>query len=96
MAAIQTNISLTKIQKEYFQRFVNLSINEEALPQGDATMRISPFDDYFLFTVFDEIDNEDTPIDLSNVGNIYISFIGTNDEIVVKNHTQVEEDFSIK
>tara|TARA_R110000796_G_scaffold27364_5_gene75559 strand:+ start:462 stop:1277 length:816 start_codon:yes stop_codon:yes gene_type:complete len=91
MAAIQTNISLTKIQKEYFQRFVNLSINEEALPQGDATMRISPFDDYFLFTVFDEIDNEDTPIDLSNVGNIYISFIGTNDEIVVKNHTQVEE-----
>ena len=91
MAAIQTNISLTKTQKKYFQRFVNLSINEEALPQGDGSMRISPFDDYFLFTVFDEIDSEDTPIDLSNVGDIFINFIGTTDEIVVKNHTQVEE-----
>ena len=72
---IQTNISLTAPQKEYFQRFVNLSVNEEALPQGDGVIRISPFDDYFLFTLYDEIDSEDTPIDLSNVGDIFINFI---------------------
>jgi len=89
--AIQTNISLTKTQKEYYQRFVNLAVNEQPLPQGDATIRISPFDDFFLFTLFDEIENEDTPIDLSNVGNIFINFIGTNDEIDIKNHTQVAE-----
>ena len=89
--AIQTNISLTAPQKEYFQRFVNLSVNEEALPQGDATIRISPFDDYFLFTMYDEIDSEDTPIDLSNVGDIFINFIGTSDEINIKNWTQVNE-----
>ena len=88
---VQTNISVTPTQKEYYQRFVNLSVNEKALPQGDGTIRISPFDDYFIFTIFDEIDNEDTPIDLSNVGDIYLSFIGNNDEIVIKNHTQVEE-----
>jgi len=88
---IQTNISLTAPQKEYFQRFVNLSVNEEALPQGDGVIRISPFDDYFLFTLYDEIDSEDTPIDLSNVGDIFINFIGTTDEINVKNHTQVAE-----
>ena len=88
---IQTNISLTAPQKEYFQRFVNLSVNEEALPQGDGVIRISPFDDYFLFTLYDEVDSEDTPIDLSNVGDIFINFIGTNDEINVKNHTQVAE-----
>ena len=46
--AINTNISLTKTQKEYFQRFVNLSVNETPMPQGDGTIRISPFDDYFL------------------------------------------------
>jgi hypothetical protein len=91
MTAIQTNISVTTAQKEYYQKFVNLSVNTKALPQGDATMRISPFDDYFLFTVFDEIDGEDTPIDLSNVGNIFLSFISTSDEIVIKNHTQVAE-----
>tara|TARA_R110002096_G_scaffold142412_1_gene297710 strand:+ start:3504 stop:4412 length:909 start_codon:yes stop_codon:yes gene_type:complete len=89
--AIQTNITLTAPQKEYFQRFVNLSVNDQPLPQGDATIRISPFDDYFLFTLYDEVDGEPTPIDLSNVGDIFINFIGNADEIDVKNHTQVEE-----
>ena len=49
--AIQTNISVNKTQKEYYQKFVNLSVNEEALPQGDGTIRISPFDDYSIFTI---------------------------------------------
>ena len=89
--AIQTNITLTAPQKEYFQRFVNLSVNDQPLPQGDATIRISPFDDYFLFTLYDEVDGEPTPIDLSNVGDIFINFIGNADEIDIKNHTQVEE-----
>ena len=89
--AIDTNIAVTKTQKEYYQKFVNLSVKEEPLPQGDGTIRISPFDDYFLFTLFDEIEGEDTPIDLSNVGDIFINFIGTTDEIDVKNHTQVAE-----
>ena len=88
---INTNIAVTKTQKEYFQKFVNLSVKEEPLPQGDGIIRISPFDDYFLFTLFDEVEGEDTPIDLSNVGDIYINFIGTTDEIDVKNHTQVAE-----
>jgi hypothetical protein len=86
---IRTNISVTKTQKEYYQKFVNLAVNEKPLPQGDGIIRISPFDDYFLFTIFDEIEGEDTPIDLSNVGDIFINFIGTTDEIAVKNHTQV-------
>ena len=89
--AIQTNISLTKTQKEYYQRFVNLSVNEMPLPQGDGMIRITPFDDYFLFTLFDEIDGEDTPIDLSNVGDIFLNFIGETDDIDIKNHTQVAE-----
>tara|TARA_R100000544_G_scaffold33864_1_gene20469 strand:- start:328 stop:1269 length:942 start_codon:yes stop_codon:yes gene_type:complete len=89
--SIITNISLTQTQKEYYQRFVNLSVNEEPLPQGDGMIRISPFDDFFLFTLYDEIDGEDTPIDLSNVGNLFLNFIGTSDEIDIKNHTQVDE-----
>jgi len=32
-----------------------------------------------------------TPIDLSNVGDIYLSFIGENDQVVIKNHTQVQD-----
>ena len=89
--AINTNISLNKTQKQYYQRFVNLSPNETPLPQGDGTIRISPFDDYYVFTLYEDVDDEPTPIDLSNVGEIFLSFIGNNDEIAIKNHTQVEE-----
>ena len=91
---INTNITLTEKEKTIYQRFVNLSVNETPLPQGDATIRISPFDDYFLFTIFDEIEGEDTPIDLSNVGDIFINFIGQSDEIDIKNYTQVEKRFT--
>ena len=89
--SIDTNITLTAPQKEYYQRFVNLGVNDLPMPQGDGVIRISPFDDYYLFTLFNEVDGEDTPIDLSNVGDIFLNFIGTNDEIDIKNHTQVED-----
>jgi len=91
VGGVNTNISLTKTEKQYYQRFVNLSVNETPLPQGDGMIRISPFDDYFLFTLYDEIDGEDTPIDLTNVGTIFLNFIGETDDVDIKNHTQVEE-----
>ena len=91
VGGVRTNISLTKTEKEYYQRFVNLSVNEQPLPQGDGMIRISPFDDYYLFTLYDEVDNEDTPIDLSNVGSLYLNFIGSSDDIDILNHTQVDE-----
>ena len=61
------------------------------LPQGDGTIRISPFDDYYIFTFYDEMDNENTPIDLSNVGTLYMSFIGENDEIRIPYYTNVQD-----
>lgn len=91
VGGVRTNISLTKTEKEFYQRFVNLSVNEQPLPQGDGEIRISLFDDYFLFTMYDEVDNEDTPIDLSNVGDLYLNFIGSKDEVDILNHTQVDE-----
>jgi len=91
VGGINTNASVTKKQKEYYQRFVNLSVNELPLPQGDGMIRISPFDDYFLFTLYDEVDGEDKPIDLSNVGTLYLNFLGDTDDIDIKNHTQVDE-----
>ncbi len=91
VGGVKTNVSLTKPEKEYYQRFVNLSVNEVPLPQGDGMIRISPFDDYYLFTLYDEVDGEDKPIDLSNVGSLYLNFIGETDDIDILNHTQVEE-----
>jgi chaperonin cofactor prefoldin len=91
MAQIDTKITVKERQVQYYKKFKNLSVNEEILPQGDGNIRISPFDDYFLFTLYDETDGENTPIDLSNVGTIFISFIGNNDEIKIPNYTNVED-----
>lgn len=89
--AINTNISVSKTQAQVYKKFKSLSVNEEPLPQGDGTIRISPFDDYYIFTFYDEIDNENVPIDLSNVGTLYISFIGENDEIRIPYYTNVQD-----
>ena len=87
---IQTNIPLTSTESKIYKRFTTLSVNEKPLPQGDAVIKISPFDDYFVFTLYDELDGEDKPIDLSNVGSLYISFIGDNDEIRIPYYTNVQ------
>lgn len=80
---------------EVYQQFTSLGVSTEPLPQGDATIRISPFDDYFLFTLYQDSSSGNLdipiPIDLSSVGALYISFIGENDEIRISYHTQVAE-----
>lgn len=88
---ILTDISLSKPEVEIYKKFKNLSVNEKPMPQGDGTIKISPFDDYFIFTLYDEIDGVDTPIDLSNVGTIYMTFIGKSDEIRIPNFTNVQD-----
>ena len=91
MAEINTNISISERQAQAFKRFQTTSANEQPLPQGDGSIKISPFDDYFLFTLYEDIEGEDRPIDLSNVGNIYISFIGDNDQIRIPYYTNVQD-----
>jgi hypothetical protein len=88
--AIRTNIALSKKEVEIFKKFKALSVNEQPLPQGDGTIRISPFDDYVSFTLFDDVEGEDTPIDLSNVGTISLVFVSDKDEIRIPNYTQVQ------
>ena len=92
---VQSNIAVTKKEREYYKKFTSLNPTAEPLPQGEGTIRISPFDDYVIFTLFDETgkdgEMEDTPIDLSNVGVLTLVFTGANDEIRIPNWTQVQE-----
>jgi len=91
MASIETNISVDEQKAETYKEFKATSVNEQPLPQGDGSIRISPFDDYFIFTLYEDTSGEDTPIDLSNVGNIYISFIGESDEVRIAYYTNVKD-----
>lgn len=88
---ILTDTPLSQAEAEFYKKFKNLSVNEQPMSQGDGSIRISPFDDYFVFTLYDEIDGVDSPIDLSNVGTIYMVFIGKSDEIRIPNYTNVQE-----
>ena len=89
--AINSGIVKNAVKTDTVKTFENLSVSEAPLPQGDGSIRISTFDDYFLFTLYDEKDGQNVPIDLSNVGTIYISFIGSKDEIKIPNYTNVNE-----
>jgi hypothetical protein len=91
LEGILTGIARPESKDEIYKRFKNLSVNEQALPQGDGTIRISPFDDYVLFTIYDEKDGHDTPMDLSNVGSLFLSFIGETDEIRIPYYTNVQD-----
>jgi len=88
---IQTDQAIGLRKAQVYQRFKNLSVSEELLPQGDGTIRISPFDDYILFTLYEDVKEQSNPIDLSNVGKLYLSFIGENDTIRVPYYTNVKE-----
>lgn len=88
---INTNVSLSPTETQIFKKFKNLSVNETPKSQGEGTIRISPFDDYFLFTIFDEIDGENKPIDLSNAGRLYLTFADDKDEIRIPNYTNVQD-----
>lgn len=88
---IITDIPLTEEEVIFYKKFKNLSVNEQAKQQGEGVIKISPFDDYFMFTLYDEVDGVDSPIDLSNVGTIYLVFIGKDDEIRIPNYTNVKD-----
>tara|TARA_R110001632_G_scaffold132064_2_gene246489 strand:- start:171 stop:1151 length:981 start_codon:yes stop_codon:yes gene_type:complete len=92
---IQNNIPIAAPTREYFKKFTSLNPTAEPLPQGDGVIRISPFDDYIIFTIFDETGENgelaDTPIDLSNVGTLTLVFVGANDEIRIPNWTRVQD-----
>ena len=92
---IVTDLAAVQTPTEVYQQFTSLGVSTQPLPQGDATIRISPFDDYFLFTLYQDPSSGDLnipiPIDLTGVGSMYISFIGENDEIRIPYHTQVAE-----
>lgn len=91
MSEINTNISVSKKEAQVYKKFQTTSTVEQPLPQGDGSIRISPFDDYFLFTLYEDIDGGDRPIDLSNVGDVFISFIGNNESIKIPYYTNVKD-----
>jgi hypothetical protein len=81
----------TYIEQKVVKQIDALSINDEKLSQGNAYIGISPFDDYYLFTIYKEVDGEDLAIDLSKLGSLYLNFYGENEEIKIINYDNVQD-----
>jgi polyhydroxyalkanoate synthesis regulator phasin len=91
LANYQDYFQRIKQYGELYKKFTNLAVDDVILPQGDGTIRISPFDDYILFTIYEERNGSDTPIDFLSAGSIFLSFIGENDEIKIPYYTNVKQ-----
>jgi hypothetical protein len=62
---VSTNVATTKPYQEYYQKFMVLDPSARTLPNGDGVIRISPFDDYVIFTLYDDTIGS-VPIDPAN------------------------------
>jgi len=67
-----------------------LSENNEIFAQGYAIIRISPFGDYYMFTIYREIDGQNIPMDLTTLGTLYLNFYDESEEISVKSYRNTE------
>jgi len=64
--------------------------------KGDICLKLNPFDNYRLFTLYDDWRSEDRrPIDLSNNQKIYLVFKSKKKEIRIPEYTGIESEYSV-
>lgn len=73
------------------KRITNLSKNEKIYAQGDGVMKIAPFDNYYLFTIYSELNMEDVPVDIHNMGSFFLTFKDKSSEVRIKNYTNTKD-----
>lgn len=76
-------------------RIEKLASNSTLYYRGDVCMEVSPFTNYYLFTIYrestdEEIDNQ-IPLDLTNLGTIYLTFISGDSKIRIPHSVGVEK-----
>lgn len=88
---LNNDINLTDKELEVYKQIINLSPNESPKLQGDGVLKIAPFDNYYLITIYSELEKEDIPVDLTNMGDLYINFQDDKNEISIKNFTETKD-----
>lgn len=88
---VAVTVNKGQIVNRNYKRVVNLSKNETVYSQGDGIIKIAPFDNYYLFTIYSEINLEDVPVDLNNMGDFYLVFKDKKSEVRIKNFTNTKD-----
>ena len=73
------------------KRITNLSKNEKIYEQGDGIMKIAPFDNYYLFTIYSELNLENVPVDLHNMGSFFLTFKDKSSEVRIENFKNTKD-----
>lgn len=64
--------------------------------KGDICLKINPFDNFRLFTLYEDWRSDDRkPIDLSNGQDIYLVFKSRNKEIRIPEYDLIDSDYTV-
>lgn len=76
-------------------RIEKLANNSTMYYRGDTCMEISPFTNYYMFTIYRESNDERVddhiPLNLTNLGTVWLSFIGGGNKVRIPNYTDAED-----
>ena len=76
-------------------RIEQLASNSTMYYRGDQCMEISPFDKYYMFTIYrestDKEQDDSIPLNLTNLGSLYLSFINGEEEVRIENYKYAED-----
>lgn len=76
-------------------RIEQLASNSTMYYRGDQCMEISPFDNYYMFTIYrestDKEQDDSIPLNLTNLGSLYLSFINGEEEVRIENYKYAED-----
>ncbi len=76
-------------------RIEKLANNSTMYYRGDSCLEISPFTNYYMFTIYRESNDESVddhlPLNLTNLGTIWLSFINGSTKIRIPNYKEVED-----
>lgn len=75
-------------------RIEKLANNSTMYYRGDTCIEISPFTNYYMFTIYresnDELIDDHIPLNLTNLGTIWMSFISGETKVRIPNYTEAE------
>lgn len=75
-------------------RIEKLADNSTMYYRGDTCLEISPFTNYYMFTIYRENNDEQIddhiPLNLTNLGTLWLSFINGGNKIRIPNYTEAE------
>ena len=75
-------------------RIEQLASNSTMYYRGDVCLEISPFTNYYMLTIYRESNDssvdDSVPLNLTNLGRVYMSFMSGGEKIRIPNYTLAE------